>query len=112
MTKTAKQRVTFELVERDTQDGSAKWNILVNGEVFGDIEKSTARDGVGYVADSYTVCVETGDDDDDYDGEVIKVFDVRNIWNRHAKLTARQALAAAKDVARHVLTAKPAHMKL
>lgn len=93
------RKLKFEQTERDTQ-GNATWEITLNGEYVGRIEKSTVWCGDGYCADGYDVQVETVDDLKE------ECFQVANIWTRGNGMTARVALAACKAFARQVLGVK------
>ena len=96
-------RVRFRRCREPEVGGPAEWEVLLDGVEVGSIEKGVVWHGAGYVADSYFVTVhgilnEEGDDE-----EPEECFRVKNIWNKDATLTARQALAAAKEFARRHL---------
>jgi hypothetical protein len=100
----------FILSYTDPSCGQAQWDIELDGKIVGQIEKSTSWCGDGYRADDYTVVVsvETADPEDD---EREESFPCENSWNP-GRMTARQALAAAKNFARELAKGRRAHPTL
>lgn len=97
-------RVKFAAGEVDRHDGSRSWEILVAGRCIGLVSKDTCWTGDGYSADSYHVQMDL-DREKDGELETEATFEVSNCWKSwdRAKMTAPEALRAAREFVRHVV---------
>jgi hypothetical protein len=95
----AKLKLQFPCAERDSQDGSAAWEIWLYGRDVGRIDKDVVWCGDGYRADSYSVSIDVPGEDESREA----TFGVANVWNKGG-MTAPQALAACKAFAREAIT--------